>query len=181
MSSTSGISKANRPTSTIAQRRLNDKMRRSRRSPEFEQKISQMRLSIAPIVHVETGIPAPDFPKTMVKLFLLTEAQLDSFAHYYSQTSPCSLTYQYPQTMDWAKPFLCNDAALPENCKLNDLERVKVKMRMFARFIGMRGAETPKWEYERQVEILGNKIQRSVQDEERCLRKVYGGPNVYRP
>lgn len=180
-SSPSGISKANRPTPTIAQRRLASRMLRARRSPELEQKIAQMRLDIAPIVHVETGLPAPDFPQTMLHLFLLTEAQLDSFAHYYSQSTPSSLTHQYPQTMDWAKPFLNNDPELPANCKLNDLERVKVKMRMFARFIGMRGAETPRWEYERQVEILGNKIERSVREEERSLRKVYGGPNVFMP
>ena len=82
--------------------------------------------------------------------------------------------------MDWSKPFLCHDDSLPENCKLNELERVKVKMRMFARFIGMKGADTPSWEYERQVEILRNKIERSVEEEERCLRKVWRGPS-YRP
>lgn len=84
--------------------------------------------------------------------------------------------------MDWSKPFLNSDASLPEKCKLDDLERIKIKMRMFARFIGMRGAETPRWEYERQVEILGNKIERSVKMEERedSLRKVWRGPN-FRP
>jgi hypothetical protein len=179
-SNTSRISKANRPTSTIAQRRLAKKMQRARHNPELALKLDQMRLTIAPIVHVETGLPATDFPQTMLNLFLLTEDQLDHFAHYYSQATPSALTHQYPQTMDWSKPFLCNDASLPENCKLNDLERVKIKMRMFARFIGMRGAETPSWEYERQVEILRNKIEKSVQEEERSLRKVYGGPPGYR-
>jgi hypothetical protein len=84
--------------------------------------------------------------------------------------------------MDWSKPFLEKDATLPENCRLSELERVKVKMRMFARFIGMQGAETPKWEYERQVEILSNKIARGVEEEEeeRSLRKVWLGPS-YKP
>lgn len=82
--------------------------------------------------------------------------------------------------MDWSKSFLEINKSLPENCRLNELERVKVKMRMFARFIGMRGAETPSWEYERQVEILGNKVARSVQEEEMSLRKVYFGPG-YKP
>ena len=152
----------------------------SKRNPALAEKIAQMRLTIAPIVHVQTGLPAADFPPKMLNLFLLTEPQLDHLAHYYSQSTPCSLTYQYPQTMDWSKPFLCKDDSLPENCKLSELERVKVKMRMFARFIGMRGAETPRWEYERQVEILRNKIQKSLLEEERCLRKVYWGPE-YRP
>lgn len=82
--------------------------------------------------------------------------------------------------MDWSKPFLAIADALPENCKLSDLERVKVKMRMFARFIGMRGAETPRWEYERQIEILRNKIERSLQDEEWSARKSFWGPG-YKP
>ncbi|KAH7087093.1 hypothetical protein FB567DRAFT_549502 [Paraphoma chrysanthemicola] len=175
MSETSGISKANRPMSSILRRRLSNRPLADR-NPELAEKVAQMRLTIAPIVHVETGLPAPYFPNTMLNLFLLTESQLDHLAHYYSQSTPCALTDQYPQTMDWSKPFLAKDDALPENCKLNDLERVKVKMRMFARFIGMCGAETPRWEYERQVEILRCKIERSVQDEEESLRKVFWGP-----
>jgi hypothetical protein len=172
ISDTSGIGKASKPKSSIMLRRLTKKS-----NPDLALKISQMRLVIAPIVHVQTGFPGPGFPSTMLHLFLLTEPQLDDLAQYYSQTTPCELTYQYPQTMDWAKPFLRADDELPENCKLSELERVKVKMRMFARFIGMRGAETPLWEYERQVEILHNKVCRSIEEEEKSLRKVYLGPS----
>jgi hypothetical protein len=179
MSETSGISKSSRPLSSIAKRRL-AKMPLSSRNPELADKISQMRLTIAPIVHVQTGLPGPHFPPMMLQLFLLTEKQLDQLAHYYSQSTPDEFTYQYPQNMDWAKPFLDHDTSLPENCKLSELERVKVKMRMFARFIGMRGAETPKWEYERQVEILANKVARCVEEEEMSLRKVFVGPG-YKP
>lgn len=139
-----------------------------------------MRLTIAPIVHVQTGEPGPDFPSTMLNLFLLTEEQLDQLAHFYSQSTPDIFTHQYPQTMDWSLPFLAKDESLPENCKLNTLERVKVKMRMFARFVGMRGADTPRWEYERQVEILQNKIARTVEAEEMSLRKAFQGPH-YKP
>lgn len=179
MSETSGISKANELTSSIARQRL-AKMPLSSRNPELAEKISQMQLTIAPIVHVQTGLPGPNFPPIMLNLFLLTEEQLDQLAHFYSQSTPDDLTNQYPQNMDWAKPFLDNDKALPENCKLSELERVKVKMRMFARFIGMRGAETPKWEYERQIEILANKVARCVEEEEMSLRKVFLGPG-YKP
>ena len=176
ISGTNGINKANRPKSSIVERRLPKKMPLSERNPVLAEKISQMRLTIAPIVHVETGQPAPDFPATMLDLFLLTESQLDALAAYYHQTSLTDLTHQYPQTMNWSQPFLDHNDALPENCQLGELERLKVKMRMFARFIGMRGADTPRWEYERQVEILRNKIQRSVQEEERSLKKFYHGP-----
>ncbi|KAF1836695.1 hypothetical protein BDW02DRAFT_596195 [Decorospora gaudefroyi] len=149
----------------------------SERNPALAEKISQMRLTIAPIVHVETGKPASEFPCTMLDLFCLTESQLDALATYYSQTCISELTHQYPQTMNWEQPFLNTDDTLPKNCQLDDLERLKVKMRMFARFIGMRGADTPTWEYERQVEILRNKIQFMVQQEEdKALRKVYWGP-----
>lgn len=116
----------------------------------------------------------------MLDLFLLTEAQLDALAQYYSQTTPSTLTHQYPQTMNWDLPFLDCDPALPAGCRLSELERLKVKMRMFARFIGMKGAETPRWEYEKQVEILRRKIERSVveeeEEEESAMRKFYWGP-----
>ncbi|KAA8616682.1 hypothetical protein PtrSN002B_006608 [Pyrenophora tritici-repentis] len=150
----------------------------STRNPALAQKISQMRLTIAPIVHVETGLPAPDYPRNMLSLFLLTEPQLDALAAYYSQSHISALTYQYPATMNWQQPFLEKGENLAEDCKLDDLERLKVKMRMFARFIGMRGAETPEWEYERQIEILGNKVKRSVRGEEEhgvALKKFFGG------
>ena len=150
------------------------------RNPQLKGKISQMRLNIAPIVHVETGIPPLQFPSTMLELFLLTEDQLDAMARYYSQVTPNALTHSYPQTMDWNRPFLAkprDSEYLPENCRLSDFERLKVKMRMFARFIGMRGAETPKWEYERQIEILKAKIDKSIREEERSIpRKWYSGP-----
>lgn len=79
--------------------------------------------------------------------------------------------------MNWAHPFLDRCEGLPDDCRLDDVEGLRVKMRMFARFIGMRGAETPTWEYERQMEILGNKIRWSVrEEEERAERKAYSGP-----
>jgi len=181
MSDTNGINKAISPTSSIVQRRIARKMSPWNRNPALANKIAEMRLTIAPIVHVETGIPAPEFPSTMLDLFLLTEAQLDALAAYYSQTHSTDLTNQYPQTMNWQQPFLDASDALPENCKLGELERLKIKMRMFARFIGMRGADTPRWEYDRQIEILRNKIQRRIMDEEeKVLRKFYQGP-VSRP
>lgn len=171
------------PKQTLAERRQS-KMTLAHRNPALANKINQMRLTIAPIVHIHTGEPASPFPLTMLQLFLLNEPQLDAMAAYYSQTStspsPTSLKFAYPQTMDWNRPCLSNDPSLPENCKLSDLERLRVKMRMFARFIGMRGAETPRWEYERQVEILACKIERTVREEARVeARKFYSGRNAW--
>jgi hypothetical protein len=166
------------------------KMPLAQRNPALAKKIEQMRLTIAPIVHVCTGAPPEAFPTSMLQLFLLTEPQLDTMAHYYSQVSPTAdeaytppsntydLKHAYPQTMDWQRPFLQSDPSLPDSCKLTDVERLRVKMRMFARFIGIRGAETPRWEYERQVEILRAKIERSVRDEEAARSKLCRGPDA---
>lgn len=150
------------------------------RNPQLQEKIAQMRLTIAPIVHVDSGLPPPQFPSTMLELFLLTEDQLDVMAEYYSQITPSSSTHMYPQTMDWNRPILARpDDGVPENCRLGDYERLKIKMRMFARFIGMKGAETPTWEYERQIEILKAKIDLSIEEEERAVpRKFYRGPHT---
>lgn len=187
------ISKANRPRTRLCDRRLarmhdakgpskfvlrTKKRSLSERNPELALKISQMRLTIAPIVHVVTGFSAPDYPCTMLKLFTLTEAQLDRLAEYYSQThTPTELTHKYPTTMDWSKPALQTDPTLPEDCKSTDIERLKIKMRMFARFIGMRGADTPLWEHERAIQILGNRIGHAVrQEKEESLQsKGYRG------
>jgi hypothetical protein len=150
------------------------------KNPELADKIAQMRLTIAPIVHVETGLPPADFPPTMLSLFLLTESQLDTMAKYYNQSTPCELTFAYPQVMDWDHAFLSDDPTMPEECRLSALERLKIKMRMFARFIGMRGTEMPEWECERQIEILGKRIGWEVktEEEEVWLRKYYRGPNM---
>ncbi|KAF2682497.1 hypothetical protein K458DRAFT_419910 [Lentithecium fluviatile CBS 122367] len=166
---------------TILERRA--KMPLSERNPELAHKIKQMQLTIAPIIHVINGKPPPMFPKTMLQMFLLTEAQLDAMAAFYSQTntptsnapsalastdslsSPPSLRLAYPWTMDWSRPCLSTDPTFPENCKFTDLERLKVKMRMFARFVGMRGAQTPTWEIRRHVEILANRIEWNVRGE----------------
>jgi hypothetical protein len=184
------ISKANRPRTRLCDRRLakmqdakgsskfvlrTKKRSLSERNPDLALKISQMRLTVAPIVHVRTGIPAPDYPSTMLSLFALTEAQLDGLAEYYSQShTPTELTYKYPTTMDWSKPILQNDPTQPEDCKLTDIERLKIKMRLFARFIGMRGADTPLWEHERAIEILGNKIGHSVRQEKEDTLQAKG-------
>ncbi|KAF2001167.1 hypothetical protein P154DRAFT_596788 [Amniculicola lignicola CBS 123094] len=162
----------------------------AQRNPALAEKLSHMRLTIAPIVHVQTGIAPPEFPPNMLSLFLLTEPDLDSMAQYYSQSTLDEFTHMYPQTMDWNRPFLNkNDNSLfsiyhldqngnSTEGRLTDHERLKIKMRMFARFIGLRGTETPRWEYERQMEVLQERIKWSLEEEERrnVERKCYRGP-----
>jgi hypothetical protein len=134
-----------------------------------------MRLQIAPIVHVHNGLPHPDFPKTILQLFLLTEDQLDSLAHYYSQITPDAYTFMYPQTMSWDQEFLRrrgeNERTGDEEFSLTDLDRLAIKRRKFAKFIGMRGAETPTWEVEFHLRAIGDRINRCLEEEEKLLSK----------
>lgn len=147
------------------------------RNPELQKKIEEMRLVIAPIVHVGTGLAPLQFPQTILSLFLLTEADLDAMAHYYDQVTPCQQTYQYPQTMDWSRPILAKPPpGETSELWLSDYERLRIKVRMFARFIGMRGAETPTWEYERQIDIMKARIEKSVAEDEMACKKWYHGP-----
>ncbi|KAF2750623.1 hypothetical protein M011DRAFT_396325 [Sporormia fimetaria CBS 119925] len=151
----------------------------SRKNPALARKISEMRLTIAPIVHAETGLPPPDFPSTLLQLFLLTEDQLDRMAAYYDQIIPTQHTSQYPQSMDWNRAILARPDEWEGNGEwdvdadecITPYERLKIKMRMFARFIGMRGAETPRWEYERQVDLLMRRFERSVRQGMESERK----------
>jgi hypothetical protein len=70
---------------------------------------------------------------------------------------------------------------MEEEEKLSDVERLSVKMRMFAQFIGRTGAETPRWEYERGVEILASRIERQIRWEEELeqRRKLFMGPRAW--
>jgi hypothetical protein len=154
----------------------------SKRNLSFQKKLDAMRLTIAPIVHVTTGLPPPEYPRTMLQLFLLTEPQLDSMAQFYSQIHLSALTGLYPQTMDWNRPILDKpEEGEDATFTVTDVERLKIKMRMFARFIGMRGAETPTWELERQIEILAEKVRKEVEMEQGrdgagWGKKFYEGP-----
>ncbi len=94
--------------------------------PGFARKLSQMRIQLAPIVAVTSGIPAPDYPSTLLNFWLLTEAQLDDLAAFYDQASPNGWTNCYPATMGWDKNA-----------------SIAVKRRKLGKFIGLRGCETP--------------------------------------
>ncbi|KAF2013203.1 hypothetical protein BU24DRAFT_232056 [Aaosphaeria arxii CBS 175.79] len=155
----------------------------AKRNPLLAEKIKQMRLNIAPIVHIYTGQCPPEFPSTLLELFLLTEDELDSMAHFYAQIYPDETTNLYPQVMDFNQPYLSRPTEgddLPDSCRMTSYERLRVKMRIFARFIGMRGAETPRWEYERQMDIIVARIEHEVQEEQRAMStKSYRGLTMY--
>jgi hypothetical protein len=146
-------------------------------STEFDQKLVQMRLTIAPILGVKSGKPPPDFPSTLLNFFLLTERQLDAMAVYYSQCGPPTAeTYMYPSVMNWNRPLLSN--SLPEGYQLSACDRLKVKMRMFAGFIGMSGAEMPMWENQKELELVSGGLSAGIIGEDDSVESK-GPPRMY--
>ena len=146
------------------------------RNPALASKIATLRLKIAPIICMVSGEPHPAYPNTMLEFWLLTEAQLDMMAHYYSQSTPSKYTYMYPRTMGWDKGFLSgsreDQATADGRYQLSTAGRIAIKRRKFARFIGMRGCETPAWETQAHIRVLEYRVVRSLQEEERSANRA---------
>ncbi|KAI4596112.1 hypothetical protein KJ359_005616 [Pestalotiopsis sp. 9143b] len=100
--------------------------RKSARSPAFAKKLSEMALPLAPLVQLTTGRVHPSFPSTLLRFWLLTDAELEGLAHFYHQRTPCRWTFHYPCPVAWEAGL-----ALEE------------KRRRIGKFIGLRGCETP--------------------------------------
>jgi len=83
----------------------------TRRNSALAKKIATLQLTLAPLVPLPSGPPHPSFPKTLMAFPLLTEAELDSIAHYYHQSTPGPWTQSYPAQMNWDKEFLAAPAA----------------------------------------------------------------------
>jgi len=99
---------------------------RSARNPEFQAKMAQMALPLAPLVRLTTGEVHPIFPSTLLNFWLLTSEQCDELAHFYHQRTPSVWTRHYPCSVEWR-----TDATLEE------------KRRRIGRFIGLMGCDTP--------------------------------------
>jgi hypothetical protein len=97
-----------------------------------------MSLQLAPLVQLTTGAIHPSFPRTLLAFWLLTDAELDSLAHFYHQRTPCVWTLQYPCPVSW-----------PPGLSIEE------KRRKLGRFIGLRGCETP-------VVVTGEELREGV-------------------
>lgn len=96
--------------------------------PAFSQKLTQLRLPLAPLVRLTTGTVHPRFPSTLLHFWLLTDAELDSLATFYHQRAPTSAwTTRYPCPVSWPRTGL----------------GIEDKRRKMGRFIGLRGCESP--------------------------------------
>lgn len=129
-----------------------------RKNPGFADKINHLRLRLEPIHPLPWGAPHPSFPKTLLHYHLLTEAELDSMAHFYSQSTPSRFTFSYPVAMGWDKEFL-------EDEELTQSERVAIKRRKLGKFIGLRGCETPVQEVARKIKRLERRLEAAVAEE----------------
>ncbi|KAM0280723.1 hypothetical protein ACHAQH_003893 [Verticillium albo-atrum] len=100
--------------------------RRAARSPAFREKLRQMALPLLPLVQVTTGDVHPSFPRTLLRFWLLTEAELDEMARFYHQRTPGPHSAKYPCPITWGA-----------NLTLDE------KRRKIGKFIGLRGCLTP--------------------------------------
>ncbi|KAK4201294.1 hypothetical protein QBC40DRAFT_198786, partial [Triangularia verruculosa] len=148
------------PSSTLS-------TRRSALSANFQAKLHQMSLQLAPLVQLTTGLVHPSFPQTLLNFWLLTEAQLDELAHFYHQRTPSVYTSQYPCPVYWPS----------EGMTIVD------KRRKLGRFIGLRGCDSPVvngevqemmgWSEERIREEIRRRLER--EREEELARGKMGG------
>ncbi|KAI9701655.1 MAG: hypothetical protein M1820_006426 [Bogoriella megaspora] len=136
------------------------------RNPAMAQKIESLRLTLAPIVPLPTGPSHPEFPKTLLNFWLLTEGQLDSLAHYYHQSTPCVWTNQYPANMNWDVSFFNRTA---NSGQMSEKQRIAIKRRKFGKFIGMNGCETPVEEVEFRLQVLEAELAQSLRRAEHAM------------
>lgn len=113
--------------------------------PALARKLREMALPLAPLVQLTTGDVHPSFPSTLLGFWLLTDAELESLAHFYHQRTPCRWTYHYPCPVSW-------DPSLG----------LEEKRRRIGKFIGLRGCETP----------VGLRSEEEIMDEARRAREA---------
>lgn len=100
--------------------------RRLARNPALAHKLQQMTLPLSPLVQLTTGAVHPNFPRTVLQFWLLTDAQLESLAHFYHQRTPGPWSSQYPCPVRWRSDI-----------------PLEAKRRKMGRFIGLRGCDSP--------------------------------------
>ena len=82
----------------------------------------------------------------------------------------------YPRTMGWDKDFLSapreDQATTDGRYQLSTADRIAIKRRKFARFIGIRGCETPEWETRAHIRTLEYRVVISLHEEERSANRA---------
>ena len=141
----------------------------------FVYAIEHLKTPLVPLISVTTGLPHPEFPRSILQYHLLTHPQLDDLARFYHQISPpVRETFRYPARVPaWVSSDKNRD---DREGKGRDVD-LETKRRRWGRFVGLRGCQSPVELAETQKEIeerMGRQWQRALEkgkDEERLRDK----------
>lgn len=104
---------------------------------------------LIPLVSITTGLPHPEFPRTLLSYHLLTHEQLDRLARFYHQTIDAGWErWMYPSPLVWGKSW-CGSQPVHAPSAQNMLSNRRIlvdletKRRRWGRFIGLQGCESP--------------------------------------
>lgn len=101
--------------------------------PYFLDVLYHLKTELCPLVSIDTGEFATNFPRTLLEYHLLTHQQLDELATHFHQVHP-----PMPQTK-WYPKQVPAWVGTPEARTLS----LETKRRRFGRFIGLQGCESP--------------------------------------
>ncbi|KAL6715875.1 hypothetical protein ACLMJK_006836 [Lecanora helva] len=124
-----------------------------------KRRFAHLMRPLCPLLSIETGLPHPDFPKTLLHYHLLTDNQLDDLAHFYHQRTPSwySMGYPMPVVTRWWAPGNERDLEEGEIDEMEDIRQMlgvinqqrsdtvagtEEKRRRFGRFLGLRHCES---------------------------------------
>lgn len=131
--------------------------------PIHKRRFGHLLHQLCPLLSIETGLPHPDFPRTILHYHLLSEEQLDSLAHFYHQRTPgeYSLGYPMPVVARWWAPTNqeLEEGEIDEMAEIRrvmqlaeqeeedkNVATVEDKRRRFGRFLGLRNCESSQGE-----------------------------------
>ncbi|KAL2048440.1 hypothetical protein N7G274_000352 [Stereocaulon virgatum] len=129
------------------------------RPPLNKRRFAHLLRPLSPLLSIETGLPHPDFPATLLHYHLLTSEQLDELAHFYHQRTPGRYSSNYPMPVvdRWFAPPREEELEEGEIDEMEEIRKIlgteqgtrnrKVasiedKRRRFGRFLGLRNCES---------------------------------------
>ena len=154
--------------------------------PLHKRRFAHLLRPLSPLLSIETGLPHPDFPATLLHYHLLTSEQLDDLAHFYHQRTPGCYSSSYPMPVvdRWFAPT-DDDLEEGEIDEMEDIRKIlgvaretkdknvvgiEDKRRRFGRFLGLRNCESSVGEGDmrRQMEewVAGEMARREHRDRE---------------
>ena len=141
------------PSNAASNQRTNGQSRFRKR------RFAHLLRPLSPLLSIETGLPHPDFPATLLHYHLLTSEQLDDLAHFYHQRTPGRYSSNYPMPVvdRWFAPPREEEGEEGEIDEMEDIQKIlgteqgtknrKVasiedQRKRFGRFLGLRNCES---------------------------------------